>query len=370
MNYRIEDLIDVEKVQSLMDGFLDAVGLGSALLNREGTILASTGWQDICAKFHRVCPETAKRCRKSDTALADALAEGGEYNIYECLNGMIDLAIPIIVEGQHVGNLFTGQFFFKAPDREIFRRQAEEYGFDEEAYLEALDRVPILPESTVKAAVGLLVKMTGMLGDMGLDRIKQIELRGTLEENQEELKREKDFTDATLNTLDETFFVFDLNGRFIRWNDAMKRVTGYDDRKIESMAPTDFFVKEDRVRVADAIEAVLKNGFARVEARLITGDGKNVPFETSGTLLKDGEGNPVAICGIGRDISERKKFEEKLVNASSEWRSTFDAVTDPLCLLDPDGKILRCNHAMKTFLGKSYGEIIGRKCFELVHGTS
>lgn len=65
-----------------------------------------------------------------------------------------------------------------------------------------------------------------------------------------------------------------------------------------------------------------------------------------------------------------KKFEEVLTKVPSEWRSIFDAINDPVCLLDPEGIILRCNKAMKTFLKKPYLEIIGRKCFELVHGIS
>ena len=50
-----------------------------------------------------------------------------------------------------------------------------------------------------------------------------------------------------------------------------------------------------------------------------------------------------------------------------EWRATFDAICDPICLLDPHGRILRCNKAMAALVGRTKGEIVGRSCCEEVH---
>ena len=41
-----------------------------------------------------------------------------------CPNGLIDVAVPIMIEGEHVANLFAGQFLAQSPDIEFFRRQA------------------------------------------------------------------------------------------------------------------------------------------------------------------------------------------------------------------------------------------------------
>ena len=62
--------------------------------------------------------------------------------------------------------------------------------------------------------------------------------------------------------------------------------------------------------------------------------------------------------------------KEMLTKASSaQWQTTFDAINDAVCLLDMNGKILRCNKAMESFLKKSSKEIIGGTCWKLVHGT-
>ncbi len=72
------------------------------------------------------------------------------------------------------------------------------------------------------------------------------------------------------------------------------------------------------------------------------------------------------------EVEERKKLrqaEEKVVNAAREWRSTFDAITDFVTLLDRDGKIIRCNRGMASFLHKPFNDIIGKPFYELVYGV-
>ena len=67
-----------------------------------------------------------------------------------------------------------------------------------------------------------------------------------------------------------------------------------------------------------------------------------------------------------------KKINQKemLTKASlAQWRTTFDAINDAVCLLDINGKILRCNKAMESLLKKPSEKIIGSTCWELVYGT-
>jgi DNA-binding response OmpR family regulator len=67
---------------------------------------------------------------------------------------------------------------------------------------------------------------------------------------------------------------------------------------------------------------------------------------------------------------ERKRAEETLRASARQWQTTFDAISDAVSLMDLEWRILRCNVAMAKFLGKPFSDIIGRPCWELVHGTS
>lgn len=60
-----------------------------------------------------------------------------------------------------------------------------------------------------------------------------------------------------------------------------------------------------------------------------------------------------------------RQAEETATSAATQWQTTFDAISDGVCLLDFQGKIVRCNQAMASILGKLAEEIIGCSCSEL-----
>lgn len=139
----------------------------------------------------------------------------------------------------------------------------------------------------------------------------------------EDLLKEKAFTENTLNALKDIFFVIDLEGRFLRWNKAMNEVSGYSDEEISSIKPADFFLREDIQQIENAIDRIVKEGYDRIEASVVTKDGRRIPYAFTGSIFKDFEGPPIRICVIGRDITERKMFEEKLKRCVS-----YDILTE------------------------------------------
>lgn len=51
------------------------------------------------------------------------------------------------------------------------------------------------------------------------------------------------------------------------------------------------------------------------------------------------------------------------------WKATIDAMSDQVCLLDREGRILQCNESMGRLLNVSTDALIGRKCYEVMHHT-
>ena len=72
----LDDIIDTQAIQSLMDDFYELTHLTLALIDLQGKVLVGVGWQDICTKFHRVHPETCRRCLESDTILSRGVTSG------------------------------------------------------------------------------------------------------------------------------------------------------------------------------------------------------------------------------------------------------------------------------------------------------
>ena len=98
---------------------------------------------------------------------------------------MWDIVTPIIGGGQHVGNIFSGQFFFEDEpvDYELFRSQARKYGFNEKEYIAALEKVPRLSRETVNTGMAFFMKLANMLSQLSHSNIKlaqSLEERDTL----------------------------------------------------------------------------------------------------------------------------------------------------------------------------------------------
>ncbi|HTZ00246.1 MAG TPA: PocR ligand-binding domain-containing protein [Rhodocyclaceae bacterium] len=178
---RFADLVDLDQFRAMMAAFYHATGIPHGLIDRDNNILSGIGWQDICVRFHRADPQSLARCRESDLHIAEHLSEA-PFVGYRCLNGLMDYAAPIVVEGQHLATMFVGQFFHEPPDPEDFRRQARQFGFDEEAYLEALARVPIIPRQRIESIMAFYVQLARMLAASGLDRRRQREAERELED--------------------------------------------------------------------------------------------------------------------------------------------------------------------------------------------
>ena len=71
-----------------------------------------------------------------------------------------------------------------------------------------------------------------------------------------------------------------------------------------------------------------------------------------------------------RTGDEKRRAEEAIQASAQEWRATFDAISDAVCVLDRQGRIRRCNKAMRDCLGKPFSEIIGHRCPGFLFGTS
>ncbi|MBN1590035.1 MAG: PocR ligand-binding domain-containing protein [Pirellulales bacterium] len=364
MNHKIQDVINVDGIRALLESFSQALGIATAIIDLDGTILVASGWRDICTKFHRVCPKTAKRCLASDTVLACQLAKGEKYNIYQCQNGLVDIAVPIVVRGEHLGNLFTGQLLLEAPDRESFRRQAAKYGFDEDAYLDALSRVPVIPESEIKPIVAFLLQLTSLLAEMGLSRIAQHETTEALRRSEEQFALFMDASPAIA-------WMEDDRGRYVYVNDTWKKTFDFEQDDWLGKAACDLAATGIVENIRDDDQKILATGKpveslveTREEASTETRYWHSIRFPMESP---DGEH---FVGGWAVDVTQQKRAEESVRLSAAEWQATFDAIKDAVFLCNVDGDLLRCNRSAAELLGKSPEEVIGQKCYELVHRTT
>lgn len=85
------------------------------------------------------------------------------------------------------------------------------------------------------------------------------------------------------------------------------------------------------------------------------------------TTLDDGE---PGVTLIFEDITMRKQTEQNMKRIIKEWETTFNSISEMVCIQDNEFSILRVNRSFAEFLQKTPEECVGKKCYELLHGTN
>jgi PAS domain S-box-containing protein len=105
-----------------------------------------------------------------------------------------------------------------------------------------------------------------------------------------------------------------------------------------------------------------------IEAELLSRTGKRVPVLINSSVVTLGQNR--IIQGVFRDITERRRIEDQLLQAKEDWERTFDAVPDMVAVLDDQHRVVRANQAMAARLGLAPDQCSGKPCYEMVHGRT
>ncbi len=142
------------------------------------------------------------------------------------------------------------------------------------------------------------------------------------------LIREKNFSNAVINSSPGLMFVFGEKGNIIQWNSNAENVTGYSASEIAKMNVLEFVAEEDIETAARGVQDALTKGQASVEIDILTKSGKKTPFYIIGLRTKIENANCVVCTGI--DITERKQAEEEVKRGYEQLHETFISTVNAL----------------------------------------
>ncbi|MDX9892625.1 MAG: PocR ligand-binding domain-containing protein [Bacteroidales bacterium] len=310
MVIQLEQTIDFNKVNSLLEGFYRTTGFVTAILDLEGNILSKSGWRDVCLNFHRLHPVTSRRCRISDTFLANKMAEGVQYHYYKCLNGLIDVSVPIVIRGNHVANLFSGQFFFEEPDIEFFKKQAVEFGFDQESYLAAIAAVPIVSEEKVKTTMNFLLQATELISEQGYQNLLLEDFNRSLTESDNRFYK-------IFNANPIPISIMDLKTKtYTNVNQSWCRFFGYKQEEVigSNYEKLGIITRETRAMIEKTLEDSDNIDTLELEVYTKSGAKKNVYYNR--VMIQIDEKDYLAY--LMTDITERKQYEKTILSINNE----------------------------------------------------
>ncbi|GEM_PF-307973 len=183
---------------------------------------------------------------------------------------------------------------------------------------------------------------------------------------EEALRRSEESYRELIENANDLIYTHDLQGNFTSLNKAGERITGYSCEEAMRMNIADLIVPEDLDMAKKMIaRKTSKNDSTTYELLIITKSGERAALEVSTQLVYE-NGKPVAVQGIGRDITERRRTEEALRNSEERFFKAFNASPDPMTISRyDDGSYIYVNDSYLASTGYEEHEIIGRNTYEL-----
>lgn len=166
---RLTDLVSTVCLQNIQDGFAEAVGVASLVIDLKGTPLtAISNSCDFC-RLGRTSEQFRRRCSASWAGLADVREEHPEVHL--CHAGIGYAVAPVLLHGQRIGLVVGGQFWTERPEQERARAAmeslGEECGLDAAALLKATDCIPVFGAEKVFLITRLLATIANTVSEIG-----------------------------------------------------------------------------------------------------------------------------------------------------------------------------------------------------------
>lgn len=299
----LKESIDLSQLKQLFENFSVATGLTTSLVDHNTQeVLIETGWRDICVQFHRSYARSKQQCQLSNKELVSDLSQIGQTHIQKCKNGLIQGAIPIIIRGNHLADLFTSQIFFSPPDISYFKNQAHEYGYDERTYLECLAKVPVVSEEKFTAALRCLTDTALVVIQLSLTRT----------EAHQKASANESLLQGIFNTA-PVGICFMLNRIIQEANPQLAKMTGYSHADLNGKSLRMlYFDDETFEQVGRQKQIQFRNtGSFSFDTQWRKNDGSLLEVHLQSTLLDDNAPSKGEIATI-LDITELKKTENDL----------------------------------------------------------
>ena len=164
---------------------------------------------------------------------------------------------------------------------------------------------------------------------------------------------EQALSDAVINALPGIFYMFDSNGRLVRWNEEFARVVGGTPEQVANHRMLDCIVNEDLDTTRAAVKQAHAEGQMTVEARMRTATGERwFHFEARRLQI----GPQTYLVGTGFDITERRQSEVSL----RQYEEALKQSNDGIALADLEGRFTFVNDAWARMHGFEKSELLGQ----------
>jgi two-component system CheB/CheR fusion protein len=211
--------------------------------------------------------------------------------------------------------------------------------------------------------LGLLLSFVGAYLAFYMTQQPKI-LTRLVKQKTETILKEKELSEAIINSLPGIFYLYNTKGQFYEWNENFKNVSGYSDEEISLMHPREFFDEPERAYLESRIKDTFENGQSHAETYFFTKDKRKIYYYFTGkTINYNGE---LCLLGTGIDLSKRKEAEEELKRSEEQMISIFNNAIDTVIVMDIEGIITHWNPKAEQTFGWTSEEAVGSLLSDMI----
>lgn len=158
-----------------------------------------------------------------------------------------------------------------------------------------------------------------------------------------------------LNTITDVVFIISTNGKILFINSQSKTILGYKPENVEGKNFVKFIPKNELIKYLRRLKEVFtKRQIPLFESYILHADGHQIPIEISAKIMEY-QGSLAAI-GTIRDITNRKKAEQALVESEKNFRLLFENAPFGIYTATQEGDILEINNEALRIIGSPSAE--------------
>ncbi len=181
----------------------------------------------------------------------------------------------------------------------------------------------------------------------------------------QKIKQSEEKYHTIFNASPDYIYLTDSTGNIVDMNPALLDRTGMTLEEAQGVNFSKFYAGED-INELTRLAELIRNGkeIKEVKIKAKTKQGEIFEFEVNSVPLKE-KGKVTAILNLARDITLRKKTEEKLRESEKKYRHLFESSTYSIILINRKGVIVDCNPATKRFFRREIEDLIGKNFMEV-----
>jgi len=156
-----------------------------------------------------------------------------------------------------------------------------------------------------------------------------------------------------LENIEDAYYEVDLAGNLTFFNDSLCRLYGYSKEELMGMNYRRYGDKETAKKVFQAYNKVYntKKPTKEFDWQAIRKDGTKIYVEVSISLQKNSSGNSIGFKGIIRDVTDRKRSEEKLRKSERRYKLIAEKINDIVWIADMHLRMLYITPSVSAVLG-------------------